>query len=83
VVTAVAVRLGSRRVEISVSKVAFRTDAAEIDATSPASHDDRRAPTRSGPCRRHYPHRRRLSGVMGLPLAETAQILARFGLPVL
>ena len=88
VVTAVAVRMGEQtEVEISVSKVAFRTlTPAEIDHYVATGEPDDKAGAYAIQGRAAAFITRiegSFSGVMGLPLAETAQILARFGLPVL
>jgi len=88
VVTAVAVRFGEQtEVEISVSKVAFRTlSAAEIDHYVATGEPDDKAGAYAIQGRAAAFITRlegSFSGVMGLPLAETAQILARFGMPVI
>ena len=88
VVTAVAVRMGEQtEVEISVSKVAFRElSPKEIDHYVATGEPDDKAGAYAIQGRAAAFITRiegSFSGVMGLPLAETAQILARFGLPVL
>ena len=88
VVTAVAVRYGEQtEVEISVSRVAFRDlTTAEIDHYVATGEPDDKAGAYAIQGRAAAFITRiegSFSGVMGLPLAETAQILARFGMPVL
>jgi septum formation protein len=88
VVTAVAVRMGEQtEVEICVSKVAFRAlTPMEIDHYVATGEPDDKAGAYAIQGRAAAFITRvegSFSGVMGLPLAETAQILARFGLPVL
>ena len=88
VLTAVAVRLGDQtEVEVSVSKVAFRElTPAEIDHYVATGEGDDKAGAYAIQGRAAAFITRiegSFSGVVGLPLAETAQILARFGMPVL
>ena len=88
VLTAVAVRLGDQtEVELSVSKVAFRElTPAEIDHYVATGEGDDKAGAYAIQGRAAAFITRiegSFSGVVGLPLAETAQILARFGMPVL
>ena len=88
VVTAVAVRLGEQtEVEVSVSKVAFRhLTMQEIDHYVATGEGDDKAGAYAIQGRAAAFITRiegSFSGVVGLPLAETAQILARFGMPVL
>jgi septum formation protein len=88
VVTAVAVRLGEKtEVEVSISKVAFRTlTPAEIEHYVATGEPDDKAGAYAIQGRAAAFITRiegSFSGVVGLPLAETALILARFGMPVL
>jgi septum formation protein len=88
VLTAVAVRLGEQtEVEVSVTKVAFRElTPAEIDHYVATGEPDDKAGGYAIQGRAAAFITRvegSFSGVVGLPLAETAQILARFGMPVL
>jgi len=88
VVSAVAIRLGERtEVEISRSKVAFRPlTAEEIEHYVATGESDDKAGGYAiqGKAAAFITRiEGSFSGVMGLPLAETAQILARFGMPVL
>jgi len=88
VVSAVAIRLGERtEVEISRSKVAFRPlTAVEIENYVATGESDDKAGGYAiqGKAAAFITRiEGSFSGVMGLPLAETAQILARFGMPVL
>jgi len=88
VLTAVAVRLGDQtEVEVSVSKVAFRElTPTEIDHYVATGEGDDKAGAYAIQGRAAAFITRiegSFSGVVGLPLAETAQILARFGMPVL
>jgi septum formation protein len=88
VMTAVAVRMGDQtEVEISVSTVAFRAlTPVEIEyyVSTGEPGDKAGAYAIQGRAAAFITRiEGSFSGVMGLPLAETAQILARFGLPVL
>ena len=88
VLTAVAVRLGDQtEVEVSVTKVAFRDlTPAEIDHyVATGEYDDKAGAYAIQGRAAAFITRLEgsFSGVVGLPLAETAQILARFGMPVL
>jgi len=88
VLTAVAVRLGDQtEVEVSVTKVAFRDlTPTEIDHYVATGECDDKAGAYAIQGRAAAFITRvegSFSGVVGLPLAETAQILARFGMPVL
>ena len=88
VMTAVAVRLGERtEVEVSISKVAFRSLAAKeiehyVATGEPA--DKAGAYAIQGKAAAFITRiDGSFSGVVGLPLAETAALLARLGMPVL
>jgi septum formation protein len=88
VITAVAVRLHERtEVELSISKVAFRAlSAEEIDHYVATGEPDDKAGAYAIQGKAAAFITRidgSFSGVVGLPLAETAELLARFGMPVL
>jgi septum formation protein len=88
VMTAVAVCLGERtEVEVSISNVAFRSLAAQeiehyVATGEPA--DKAGAYAIQGKAAAFITRiDGSFSGVVGLPLAETAELLARLGMPVL
>jgi len=88
VITAVAVRLGERtEVEVSISNVAFRSLAPQeiehyVATGEPA--DKAGAYAIQGKAAAFITRiDGSFSGVVGLPLAETAELLARLGMPVL
>ncbi len=88
VLTAVAIRFRDvTEVDLSMSQVTLRRlAAAEIEryvATRRAARQGRRLRDPGTRRRVHRPHRRQLSGIVGLPLCETATLLARIGCPVL
>src|SRR5207237_4525564 len=88
VITAVAVRWHERtEVELSVSTVALRRlTTEEIDHYIATGESDDKAGAYAiqGKAAAFITHLDgSFSGVVGLPLAETAELLARFGMPVL